>query len=347
VVGVLGSLPTHDLKIAADKRGDTAFERAFHRGASVATSDPSLAMRVDLWGETARMIAAHPLAGVGAGAWENETTVEEDFQAHNEFLQLVAEYGIAGWVFIAGLFAWLCRAAAATWRMRHGPDTQEAAWRTVLLASVGALLIVSNAGFPWRLASTGALFALCLGALAASDLRIEGASRRRSELGLPAALSRVACIAAGAALALAAYVTGQAVSAERHLARATHIALAIGASANPNDPVHDSAKAEMLHELAEGIAINRHYRRLTPIAADAMARWGDWKDAIWVWESVLSSRPNSAAILCNVARGYVALGRPERALPYVERAKRIQPDAPAVRAVDALVQRAQMSSSKG
>jgi hypothetical protein len=33
-------------------------------------------------------------------------------------------------------------------------------------------LIISNAGFPWRMASTGALFALMLAILGASDARL-------------------------------------------------------------------------------------------------------------------------------------------------------------------------------
>ena len=53
------------------------------------------------------------------------------------------------------------------------PQAQaEGPWRAVLLCSLMALLVVSNVGFPWRMASTGALFALCLAGLAASDARL-------------------------------------------------------------------------------------------------------------------------------------------------------------------------------
>ena len=40
------------------------------------------------------------------------------------------------------------------------------------LCSLLTLLMVSNAGFPWRLASTGLIFALSVAILAASDARL-------------------------------------------------------------------------------------------------------------------------------------------------------------------------------
>ncbi len=70
----------------------------------------------------------------------------------------------------------------------------------------------------------------------------------------------------------------------------------------------------MLKQLREGIAINPHYRKITPMVADELARWGDWKDATWIWESVLSSRPYVVAILANVARGYASMGEPAKAM---------------------------------
>jgi O-antigen ligase len=331
ILAALGSIPTGDKGIAGEQRGLTALERATSRAASIAPGDVSLTVRQSMWRSTTRMIAAHPLAGVGAGAWENEvplfqqpgSRVETDFHAHNEFLQLVAEYGLVGWIVLAAFITWACAIAMRTWRAQ---DAEEGAWRAALLSSIAALLVVATVGFPVRLAPTGALLALCVGALIALD----GRSR---QVALPPAASLVAAAAGIAAVGIAAHVTWLAASAESRLARATRIALSIDASPDPHDPRWLPYKAEMLRDLAEGIRVNPHYRKLTPIAADAMARWGDWKDAIWVWESVLASRPNIAAIQLNVARGYLALGQPDRAQPYLERARRIE--------------EAQMSASKG
>ncbi len=89
--------------------------------------------------------------------------------------------------------------------------------------------------------------------------------------------------------------------------------------------------------MREGVAINPHYRKVTPMVADELARWGDWSNAVWIWESVLSSRPKIVAITTNVARGYAAMGQPDRAREYLSRAKRLAPDAPAVRSLEVVL----------
>jgi tetratricopeptide (TPR) repeat protein len=96
-------------------------------------------------------------------------------------------------------------------------------------------------------------------------------------------------------------------------------------------------KAEMLKLIREGIAINPHYRKITPMVADELARWGDWKNATWIWESVLSSRPNIVAIMANVSRGYASLGQLDLAMAYLDRAKAIQPRAPSVRSLEVIL----------
>jgi tetratricopeptide (TPR) repeat protein len=73
------------------------------------------------------------------------------------------------------------------------------------------------------------------------------------------------------------------------------------------------------------------------MVADELARWGDWRDAIWIWESVLSSRPYVVAIISNVARGYATLGDMDKAMDYLHRAEKIQPHAPAVRSLQVIL----------
>ena len=344
VVGIvigLGSLPTANRELRADGRGTTALQRAFERAGSIAPGDASLALRMKMWRATGRMIAAHPLAGVGAGAWENvlplyqadADPVETDFYAHNELLQLIAEDGAIGWLFLLGLLAWLAEACWRTWRAQ---DAQEGAWRAVLLASLLALLVVSNAGFPWRMAASGALFAMCLGALAASDLRIAPALRAFRGFEPSGAFYAVARPAIAAAALVATVISGLAFKCEADLVGAARVALAISASGHPDDPRWASAKAQLLSRLHEGVAINPHYRKLTPVVADELARWGDWPDAIWAWQSVLESRPYVVAMLTNVARGDLATGQPAQAQLFIDRARRVQPDAPSVRSAQVL-----------
>jgi O-antigen ligase/Flp pilus assembly protein TadD len=345
-VVAMGVIPTGNPKIVEEQRGLTALERGFKRTASISPSDPSLGLRQVMWRATLRLIAANPLAGVGAGAWENEiplyqeegAQLETDYYAHNEYLQLLAEYGLAGWIFLLALAAWLLASAWRTLKAAGAEAQAEAPWRAVLLSSLLALLIVSNVGFPWRMATTGALFAICLAALAASDARLGFAGRwAAARLPWHGGWSRVAAAAVVAALGLTAYITWQASEAEYKIVRATRLALSISASGNPNDPRLQPVKAEMLQLIREGIAINPHYRKITPMVADELARWGDWKNATWIWESVLTSRPNVVAILTNVARGHSNMGDGPRAMSYLERAKAIQPRAPAVRSLEVIL----------
>ena len=345
VVG-LGLIPTGDPRIAEEGRGVNALERGFKRTGSISANDHSLGIRMVMWKATSRIIEQRPFSGVGAGAWESEiplyqaegSQLETDYYVHNEFLQLLAEYGLVGWLFLLALAAYLLM---AFWRtlLGKGADAQvEAPWRAVFLCSLLSLLVVSNIGFPWRMATTGALFALCLAALAASDARLGAASPWSAmRLAWRPALSRAAAGLSVAGLALAAYITQLAAESEEKIVKAAKIALTISASGNPNHPKWDKSKAEMLKLIRQGIDINPHYRKITPMVADELARWGDWKNATWIWESVLTSRPYVVAIISNVARGYTTMGDHAKALQYLEQAKKLQPRAPAVRSLEVIL----------
>jgi O-antigen ligase len=345
-VAGLGVIPTGDPKLAAEGRGINALERGFKRTGSISPDDPSLGIRMVMWKATARMIGDRPLSGVGAGAWEDKiplyqadgAQLETDYYVHNEFLQLLAEYGMVGWLFLLGLAAYLLDAFRRTLTGRLPQAQAEGPWRAVLLCSVLSLMVVSNVGFPWRMASTGALFALCLAALAASDARLGAiAPWAAARVAWRPPMTQAAMMLAMMSLALAAYISQQAAQAEQKIVRATKIALSISASENPRDPKWDRAKAGMLRMIREGIAINPHYRKITPMVADELARWGDWRDATWIWESVLASRPYIVAIMTNVARGYATLGQMDKAMEYLARAEKIQPHAPAVRSLQVLL----------
>ena len=345
VVG-LGLVPSGDAKIVEEGRGNSALERGIKRTGSISPADHSLGVRQVMWRATVRVIQQRPWSGVGAGAWESEvplyqdegSQLETDYYVHNEILQLLAEYGLAGWLFLLGLLTYLLVAFWRTLTVRTAAALAEAPGRAVFLCSLLSLLIVSNIGFPWRMAATGALFALCLAGLAASDARLGWSlpwvavrlpwRPRRAQVG---AVIMIAC------LVLATFITLQAAEAERKIVRAARIALSISASGKPNDPRWNASKVEMLKLVEAGIAINPHYRKITPMVADELAKWGDWKNATWIWESVLSSRPNVVAILTNVARGHLTMGQTAQALVYLERAKKIQPRAAAVRSLEVIL----------
>ncbi|MEJ8837346.1 O-antigen ligase family protein [Ramlibacter sp. AN1133] len=343
---LLGMLPTSTQAVIDENFGTTPIERGLHRAQQIGPGDYSLNLRMVMWKATLTAIAARPLTGLGAGAWENEipryqaegSQLETDYYVHNEFLQLVAEYGVVGWIFLLLLAAYLLASAWRTWAPGEREGQEDQLWRATLLASLFALMLVSSIGFPWRLAATGALFAACLGGLAASDARL-GPVRRL--LAQPLRWSpRIAHVALGAVsvcVVLALAITQRAAESEQKLVGAAKIALSLSATGNPNDPAFAAKRREMLELVRQGIALNPHYRKITPMVADELARWGDWRDATWIWESVLSSRPYVVAIMTNVARGYATLGQPDKAQAYLDRARRLQPRAPSVRSLEVIL----------
>lgn len=345
-VGVLGSLPSNNSGILDEGRGGTGIARALNRTQAIQVNDGSLNLRLEMWKATGRMIADRPLAGVGAGAWESEvprysaegTQLETDYYAHNEFLQLVAEYGIAGWLVLLLLLAWLSRLGWRTLLPGGAQDLAEVPGRAVLLGSLLVLFLVSNIGFPWRMASTAALFALCLGALAASEARTSLAPGWRAHAVRWSPLrGRIALVATAACLVLATVISQRAAEAEFSIVRATRMALTITQSGEPNHPRWAPVKEQMLQLIRRGIEINPHYRKITPMVADELARWGDWKNAAWIWESVVGSRPNVVAILGNAARAYAVTGQPAKAQAFLDRARALQPTASGVRAVEMIL----------
>ncbi len=352
VVGVsgLGSIATGDPKLLRENRGTTALQRSYLRAVSMTDAgeytEGSFSVRSVMWKATARMVMANPWGGVGAGAWEvqiplyqpSDSSIETDYNAHNEFLQLLSEYGlVAGGLFLAVLFAYLLLLAGRTWRLQ-GADLREAPLRAIALASLLALLLVSNAGFPWHLAGTGVLFALSLAILAGSDARL---GAREAFLTMPirwrpgfsrAMLTLLACCAL-----LAAYVSRQAMEAERKIVRAIQLARAAAVSGPTGATQSVDRKTLLLQDIREGIAINPHYRKLTPIVAELLATGGDWANAVWIWESVAASRPHIANLWASIVIAHTRLNQNDRAFDALKQLQRLQPGRPRVHGLEVLL----------
>lgn len=349
VVG-LGNIETRNPTLLAERQGAAGLAHSLTRlqsfGSASEYTTGSSSFRLSMWRATGRLMLDHPVAGVGAGAWEvaippyqaAATQLETDYYAHNEIIQLLAEYGLVGWLVLLALLAYLVRAAWMTWLLgRIDPRGQEAPWRAMTLAALLAFLVVSNAGFPWRLATTGALFALCLAILAASDLRLKPQAIERERTSWRSWAIPAALVLAAAGMVLTVWISLQAAAAESRLVGALKIASGINLSVDPTHPRHDPRKAELLRLVREGIAINPHYRKITPIVADQLVRWGDWRNALWIWESVVASRPKVVALLANTAQAHIQLGELRQAQVYFERARAIQPEAPVVHTLEVLL----------
>ena len=336
----LGSIPSGNARILTEHSGSTALQRGYLRASSMvnakAYTEGSFSIRAVLWKASARMMLDHPLTGVGAGAWEVQIplyqgaahSLEADYFAHNEFLQLLSEYGcVVGGLFLAVLFAYLLQAASKTWSLA-GADLEQAPLRGMVLCSLLTLLIVSNAGFAWHLAATGALFALCLAVLAASDaqLAFPGSFFAATLRWHPNWSLAMLCGLAGCTL-LAAFVTYQAASAERSLVQAIVLADSLRQPQHAGDASFNDRKTQALEAVRAGMAINPHYRKLTAEVAEPFAAGGDWANAVWILASVAASRPHVYAIWSGLATGYARLGRHDQARQAFVQVQRLKPDA--------------------
>jgi tetratricopeptide (TPR) repeat protein len=201
-----------------------------------------------------------------------------------------------------------------------------------------ALLVVSCAGFPWRMASTGALFALALAILIASDVRlgIRGSVLAHALPWSPRR-ARLLLIFVLACLVLAVYIAQQAAGSERRLVMAVKLAATVSQSGEANHPRWEPVKAQILQLTREGIAINSHYRKITPLVGDQLTVWGDWTNAIWIWESVVDSRPYVSGILANIARGYLQTRNSDKAAVYLERIRLLRPNTPMVHSLEVAI----------
>lgn len=340
----LGVLPTTQQDLIADGNGSTALQRSFLRAGSIMKSREytvgSFSVRASMWKSTARMVIHNPWTGVGAGAWEVHipryqgwnNSVETDFYAHNELLQLLGEYGLpVGGGVLAVLLAYLLWCAQTTWRMPvHGRAGQDAALRVVALCSLLALLVVSNAGFPWRLASTGALMMVSLALLASGTARTVAVSRRAVQ-GL---LTTGALAFCGAAI-----VSAQAMRAESNIVGSVQLLNRLVLHPDLPAPERQALQDRAFARLQEGVSINPHYRKLTALAADQFAATGNLEAALWTQDSVATSRPYIPDVQANRVLLHSNLRHPQAAREAWEALAALQPDAPRTRALDILLLR--------
>jgi O-antigen ligase len=148
---------------------------------SVNTDDPTTG-RAHFWSVTVEMIKAHPLTGTGLGAFgviytrfDSRNGSFRLEQAHNDYLQVLSDAGIAG-AGLALLFVLLLFRRAYL-RAKSRDDFR----RGVALAALGgcfAVLIHSFFDFTLHTTSNALLF-LVLAALATLNGRVEQLQRRR------------------------------------------------------------------------------------------------------------------------------------------------------------------------
>ncbi len=151
-------------------------EQSLNRLVGTVNADDPTSGRTQFWRGTVAVIKAHPMIGVGLGAFGVAYTRYDPLhgelrleQAHNDYLQICADAGIIG-----GLLA-LCFVAALFRRGLTRLDTPDKFRRGTsagALAGCGAVLVHSFFDFPLHITSIALLF-LMLAALATTDGRVE------------------------------------------------------------------------------------------------------------------------------------------------------------------------------
>lgn len=338
-VAGLGLVPTGNPELAAEQRGSNALERAVLRTRAIRFADPSLDYRFLFLKETAVLIRANPLAGVGAGAWQVDIAryqnpgadIDNHGHVHNEAVQMIAEYGLAGWLALLVLLGGLLRIGWATLAAgRSDPAQAEGPARMAALCSVLALLLTSSVGFPWHLTSTLVVFALSLGILGASQARAGAAGRgAASRLPWRPMASQLMAVALLVCSVAALYVAARAMRAERALVTAARIGALLTTSGDTKGRSQDEVKAMMMANLQEGMAAAPHYRWLIEPPAEMLTRLRDWKNAALAWDALSASRPHSVSLMASAARAHIMAGDPAKAQVYVGLIRQQRPDSQA------------------
>lgn len=345
----LGSIPSSSEKVLQENRGATALQRSFMRAASMADSaeytSRTFHARSVMWKATARMIGTHPWVGVGAGAWEVhiplhqrvDTTMETDYYAHNEFLQILSEYGLlVGGLVLAFLLAYVARSAWTCWHSTLS-ECQAAPIQLFALSSVFAISMVGLVGFPLHLAGCGALLALSLAVIARFQFAPGDSIQVHTIPKLPLTWSRGIALALLATSVLAAYITGLAFIAERKIVGSQILAKQLTELDASDSALARQIREQLLAELREGIAIAPHYRKLTPLIAEALAAKGDWASAAWILESTTASRPYIAAIWMGLVLNYTHLGDHAKAAQAFAKLSALKPQSDATRSLEVIV----------
>jgi len=133
--------------------------------------DSGIAGRAEVWNDTLKMIRDFPFLGVGLGSWQDlfqryrAAPWSQEFyrEAHNDYLELLAETGIVGFV----LLAWFFLLAGKTLLSyvtsdRSSDDSGSRALVGAILAALGAMAFHEFFDFSLQIPASAFLFTLLL-----------------------------------------------------------------------------------------------------------------------------------------------------------------------------------------
>jgi O-antigen ligase len=141
-------------------------------------------LRGAMWAATADLIRQSFPVGTGLGTFDAVFhSIEDPAQvtatyvnhAHNDYLQLVLELGLAGALLIAAFLAWWLAQVVRIWRS----PASTLYVRAATIAS-GALLAHSIVDYPLRTAALSAVFAICIGLMAQPRQQQNSSDKRQA-----------------------------------------------------------------------------------------------------------------------------------------------------------------------
>ena len=146
-------------------------------------ADVSQGTRLEFWSHTLGLIAQSFPVGTGLGTFQRLYPSTEDAaaitgtfvnHAHNDYLEIILEFGIGGLLLIIAFLLWWARRVVILWTEATTTPVELAA----TIAS-GALLLHSLVDYPLRTAGLSTLFALCCAIMTGVAPRV--VQRRRSK----------------------------------------------------------------------------------------------------------------------------------------------------------------------
>jgi putative inorganic carbon (hco3(-)) transporter len=163
-----------------------AFSVGARFGSVASTGDASNRARLDAWRWSLDLIRAQPVLGVGAGNWRIAALAHENqvsshynymYRAHNDFIETTADRGLLGGAFYLGIFLSVLALAIRGFRPRGDLDgSADPVHRGLFLAAAGVVFYAVDAffNFPGDRAEMSTALGLFVGiAVAAAHVQFQ------------------------------------------------------------------------------------------------------------------------------------------------------------------------------
>ncbi len=135
---------------------------------TVSLSDPTMGGRTMMWSGSLKIIRDQPILGTGLGSWQwyfqrykHPQLLSEPDYAHNDILQLAADYGLVGAAIMLGIFA--CFFAHALRVARDAESSEQRAFAVGAVVSVISILVHSWFDFNLHIPANSLLLAAIMG----------------------------------------------------------------------------------------------------------------------------------------------------------------------------------------